>query len=191
MTARTGVAAPDQAAARPPARRVAWTVLRATASIAVLATLYYVLPWDHSTTAATVTMLVVGLAWFVALVFYQVRTIIRSRWPALRAVEALAISVPFFLLLFAATYVALANLSPAGFGQHLTHTDGLYFTVTVFSTVGFGDITAKTDSARLVVTLQMLADLIIYGVAIKIFVEAVRRGQKRKAGDHGRTEADK
>jgi len=28
----------------------------------------------------------------------------------------------------------------------------LYFTVTVFATVGFGDITAKTEAARLVVT---------------------------------------
>jgi len=43
-------------------------------------------------------------------------------------------------------------LAVANFGGHLSHTDGLYFTVTVFSTVGFGDITAKTETARLVVT---------------------------------------
>jgi hypothetical protein len=180
----------DQAAARPSARRIAWTVLRVVVSIAALATLYYVLPLDHSTTTVTVTILVIGLAWFVALVFLQVRVIIRSPWPALRAVEALAISIPFFLLLFASDYVALANLSPASFGQRLTHTDGLYFTVTVFSTVGFGDITAKTDTARLVVTLQMITDLIIYGVAIKVFVRAVRTGRQRKANPDGSPPAD-
>jgi hypothetical protein len=68
----------------------------------------------------------------------------------------------------------------------LTRTDALYFTVTVFSTVGFGDITAKTETARLVVTGQMIADLVILGLAIKIIVGAVRRGRQRQpqAADH-------
>jgi Ion channel len=39
----------------------------------------------------------------------------------------------------------------------------LHFAVTVFSTVGFGDISAKSEAARLVVTGQMLADLIASG----------------------------
>jgi hypothetical protein len=43
-------------------------------------------------------------------------------------------------------------------GRLLTRTDALYFTVTVFSTVGFGDITAKTETARLVVTGQSCPD---------------------------------
>ena len=64
-------------------------------------------------------------------------------------------------------------------------TYGLYFTVTVFSAVGFGDITAKTETARLV-TGQMIADLIILGLAIKIIVGAVKRGQQRQTtpGQH-------
>ena len=191
MTARTGIATQDQAEARPSPRRLAWTVLRVVGSIVGLVTLYYVLPLDHSTTAVTITMLVIGLAGFVTLVAFQVSVIVRSPYPALRTAEALATSVPFFLLLFAATYVALDNLSPTSFGGHLTHTDGLYFTTTVFSTVGFGDITAKTETARLVVTGQMITDLIIYGLAIKVFVRAVRRGQQRKAGPHGlRSEGD-
>ena len=69
----------------------------------------------------------------------------------------------------------MAELSASHFGGHLSHTDGLYFTVTVFSTVGFGDITAKTETARLVVTEQIIADLIILGVAIQVIVGAVRR----------------
>jgi len=126
-------------------------------------------------------MLVIGLAAFVTLVALQVRWIIRSPFPGLRAVEALATSIPFFLLLFAATYVVLDATSATNFGGPLSHTDGLYFTVTVFSTVGFGDITAKTDTARLVVIGQMLADLIILGVALKIIVGAVRRGRQRRS----------
>ena len=180
MTGSTGVAPHDQAEARPSSRRIAWTVLRVVVSVAVLVALYYLLPLDHSSTPAAVTILVIGLAGFITLVAVQVRLIIRSPFPGARAVESLATSVPLFLLLFAATYVVLATISAANFGGHLSHTDGLYFTVTVFSTVGFGDITAKTETARLVVTGQMIADLIILGLAIKVIVGAFRRGQQRR-----------
>jgi len=80
----------------------------------------------------------------------------------------------------------MARLSPGSFTAPLTRTDALYFTVTVFSTVGFGDITAKTETARLVVTGQMIADLVILGLAIKAIVSAVRRGRQRRpqAADH-------
>ena len=122
-----------------------------------------------------------GLVVFIGLVAFQVRSIIRSPFPGLRAIEALATSVPLFLLLFASTYVVMAAISASNFGGPLTHTDGLYFTVTVFSTVAFGDITAKTQAARLVATGQMIADLVILGLAVKIIVGAVSRG--RQPGD--------
>jgi voltage-gated potassium channel len=156
-------------------------VLRVVGSIAVLVALYYVLPLDHSSTGGAVTILVIGLVVFIGLVALQVRWIIRSPFPGLRAVEALATSIPLFLLLFASSYVVMAAISASNFGGRLTHTDGLYFAVTVFSTVGFGDITAKTQAARLVVTGQMIADLVILGLAIKIIVGAVSRG--RQPGD--------
>lgn len=168
---------------RPSYRRIVWTALRVVGSVVVLGTLYYVLPLDRSSTAAVVTILLIGLAGFLALVVLQVRSIVRSPHPALRALESLSTSVPFFLLLFAAVYVAMAALSPNSFGQPLSHTDGLYFTVTVFSTVGFGDITPKTEAARLVVTMQMLADLVILGLAVKVILGAVRRGQEYRAAE--------
>jgi voltage-gated potassium channel len=160
---------------------IAWGVLRIAGSVTVLVVLYYLLPLDHSSTGTAVTILVIGLAVFIALVVFQVRAIIRSPFPGLRAIEALATSVPLFLLLFASTYVVMARMAAANFDGRLTHTDGLYFTVTVFSTVGFGDITAKTQAARLVVTGQIIADLVILGLAIKIIVGAVSR--RRQPGD--------
>ncbi len=159
---------------------ITWTVLRVVASIAVVTALYYLLPFDRSATAVAVTLLVAGLVVFVALVAFQVRAIIAAPFPGLRAIEALASSVPLFLTLFAATYFVMARLSPGSFTSPLTRTDALYFTVTVFSTVGFGDITAKTETARLVVTGQMIADLVILGLAIKAIVGAIRRGRQRQ-----------
>ncbi len=181
MTAPASAAPHDRAGAPLSSGRIAWTVLRVAGSAAALVALYYLLPLDHSSTPVAVTILLIGLAGFIALVTFQVRAIIRSPFPGLRAAEALGTSVPLFLLLFAATYVVLAALPAGNFGGHLSHTDGLYFTVTVFSTVGFGDITAKTETARLVVTGQMIADLIILGLGIKVIVGAVKRGREGMA----------
>jgi Ion channel len=183
MTDSTGPETGAGPEARPPALKIVRSSLRATGSTIVLVALYYLLPLDTSVTWFAVTMLVIGLVALVALVTFQVRSIIRSPFPGLRAIEALATSIPLFLLLFAATYVVLDTDSASNFSQPLTRTDALYFTVTVFSTVGFGDITAKTETARLVVTVQMIADLIVLGLGIKVIVGAVTRSRQQRSAD--------
>jgi hypothetical protein len=40
--------------------------------------------------------------------------------------------------------------------------------------VGFGDITPRTDAARLVVTSQMLLDLLIIGVVVRMIFTAAK-----------------
>jgi hypothetical protein len=97
---------------------------------------YHLLPLDRFSTPVAVTVLVTGLAGFIALVAFPVRLIIQFPFPGPRAVEALATSVPLFLLLFVGSFVVLASLSAGNFGGHLWHTDDLYFTVTVFSPSG-------------------------------------------------------
>ena len=156
------------------------SALRAAASTTALVAIYYLLPLNTSVTWTAITILVIGLTALIVLVAFQVRQILTSPFPGLRAVEALATSVPLFLLLFASTYVVMAKISGSNFSEPLTRTDALYFTVTVFSTVGFGDITAKTQAARLVVTAQMITDLVILGVAIKVVVGAVQQRRSAK-----------
>jgi voltage-gated potassium channel len=154
---------------------IAWAVLRAIGSIVVLVAVYYQLPLQTSSTAVAITILLIGLVLLIGLIALQVRSILASSFPGVRAVEALATSVPLFLLLFASSYAVMARLSAANFSEPLDRTNALYFTVTVFSTVGFGDITATTHTARLVVTAQMIADLVIIGIAIQVVVGAVKR----------------
>jgi voltage-gated potassium channel len=122
-------------------------VLRVPASAVIMATAYYLLPFGRTVTWGAITLLVIGVLALIVLIGFQVRTIVRSPFPNLRAVEALATSLPLFLLLFAGTYYVMARLAPGSFGGHLTRTDAMYFAVTVFTTVGFGDISAKTETA--------------------------------------------
>ncbi|MFE9845287.1 potassium channel family protein [Streptomyces goshikiensis] len=179
MTTDTGGVLRGHHRARRLFARLVWTLLRVLVSVATLVTLYYVGPLDRSSKSTAVAILLTGLVGFIVLVALQVRSILRSRYPALRAVEALAVSIPFFLLLIAAAYVAMAEQSPGSFGRHLSHTNGLYFAVTVFTTVGFGDITAKSGTAQLAVTAQILMDLIVFGLVIKTIVDAAHRGRER------------
>ena len=160
-------------------------MLQAAGSTAVLVTIYYLLPLDHSARWVAVTALVIGLAVLVGLVAFQVRAISGSRYPGLRALEALGVTIPLFVLLFASTYLVLDDLSARSFSQPLNHTDALYFTVTVFATVGFGDITATTAAARLVVTGQMIIDLIILGLGARLILGAVSRGRQRRPAEPG------
>jgi voltage-gated potassium channel len=78
------------------------------------------------------------------------------------------------VILFAAGYFLMAQADANNFSvQALTHTDMLYFTVTVFTTVGFGDITATSQTVRLLVTAHMILDLIVLGVVVRVFIGAI------------------
>ena len=172
-------------ALRPAKRRrlIALALLRSLATATVLVALYYLLPLDRIPSMPLGVLLAIGLVILLSVAAWQVRTIIRARYPTVRAVGALATTVPLFLLLFALTYFLMARTTPDSFSDHLTRTDALYFTVTTFSTVGYGDITAVSEPARLVVMAQMILDLLALGLGIRVFTGAVQRGRQRAVPD--------
>jgi voltage-gated potassium channel len=162
------------------------SVLRTCATVVGVVVLYYVLPLGRRYSARTGLVLLGGLLVVGLLVAWQVRTIMRARHPALRAVEAVSLSIPLFLLMFAAAYFVLGSTDPEAFTEPLTRTDSLYFVVTVFATVGFGDIAPVSETARVLTTAQMIGDLVLIGLVLRLFVSAVDRG-RRRAADRGRT----
>ena len=172
---------------RAPRRRVLRSLLRATLTSTVLVVLYYRLPLTGALEASTVVLLLAGLALFAGVIAWQVRAILRSDYPGLRAIEALAAAIPLFLLLFAAAYVKLADAQPSAFSEPLSRTDALYFTITVFSTVGFGDITPVATTARIVAMVQMLGDLVVVGLVLQAMLGAVKEGRQRRAADSAGT----
>jgi voltage-gated potassium channel len=161
-------------------RRLTIGLLRALAITVILLAGYYLLPLERLSAVPMWLTLAVGLLALAAVATLQVKAVIRARYPALKAVEALAITAPLFLLLFAAAYVVMAAADRSNFNvETLTRTDSLYFTITIFATVGFGDITAASEAARILVTAQMILDLIVLGLGIRILVGAVEVGRKK------------
>lgn len=161
-------------------RRVVLTLLKVVGSNVALLGIYYLLPLDRTSTGGVIVLLGVALVALTGLIALQVRTIIRAEYPVLKAVGALATSAPLFLLLFAGTYYVLGNLSAGNFSESMTRTDALYFTVTVFATVGFGDITATSEPARALVTGQMVAGIVIVGIGARIIVDAIKHGRQQQ-----------
>jgi voltage-gated potassium channel len=143
--------------------------------------LYFVLPLDRDFSAGTLVALAAGALAIGLLVAWQVWAILQAQHPALRAVEAVALSLPLFLLLFAGTYTVLSASVPESFTEPLSRVDSLYFSVTVFATVGFGDVSALSELARVLVTVQMVGDLVLIGLVLRVFMKAVEHGGRRAA----------
>jgi voltage-gated potassium channel len=162
-----------------PRRRALVVLARALTCAVLIVVIFYVIPLRMTVDAGTLIRLIVGLAVLSALIAWQLRGIARSPYPTLRAFETLAVAIPLFLLLFAATYTVLSQVQPAAFTETMSRTDAVYFTVTVFATVGFGDISAVSTAARVLVTIQMLADLLLLGIVLRAVLNAVDRGHGR------------
>jgi hypothetical protein len=158
-------------------------ILGSLATAIVLVGLYYLLPLNVLARVPLGITLTVGLLVLLIVAAWQLRLVATARYPAVRAGMAFAVTVSLFLLLFASAYFAMSRASPATFSHPLTRTDSLYFTVTTFSTVGYGDITPTSQTARLVVTAQMILDLLFLGVGIRVFIGAVQLARQTRGRD--------
>jgi hypothetical protein len=179
---------PDDLPAVPRRGGRLWAFLRPGLTTTGLLLLYFLMPLGDHKEGPTPVGLLVALVCFGTLLTWQVRQIATAQHPRLRAIEALSFSVPLFLLAFAAFYFMTARGTPATFSQSLSRTDALYFTVTVFASVGFGDITAVTQSARVMVMIQMLGDLILVGIVARVILGAVQVGLRRHETEPGPAE---
>jgi voltage-gated potassium channel len=162
-------------------RAIMGTLLWSAAGAVVLVFAYYQAPLDRPLDAATGWVFFGALLVFAVFMAFQLRQIVRSDQPRLRAVRALSVGLPLLVVVFASTYCTIAGQDPRAFTEPLNRTDGLYFTVTVFSTVGFGDITPVTETARVLVTVQILVGMLVVGLIAKLVVGAVQLAVARRA----------
>jgi voltage-gated potassium channel len=163
-------------------RMIARSALRIFATTAGLLFLYAFVPIPGTSGVGALVGLIGGLVVFVALVAWQIRTIMRAERPVLRAVEVVAFALPLLVAVFAFTYVSVSRADAASFSEDLDRVTALYFTVSTVSTVGFGDIAARSDAARILVTAQMLFDLALIAGLVRVVILATRIGLADRAG---------
>ena len=88
-------------------------------------------------------------------------------------------SSPLFIVVFATTHFVIGQTAPGSYTQPMTRLDALYFTVTTFASVGYGDISPVSQPARLVALVQMICGLLLIGVIAKFLFGLARDAERR------------
>jgi hypothetical protein len=168
--------APSFGELSPRRRRQLLTIaaLRSFLSVAVLVIAYFFLPFTLLLNGRLIAQFVAGILIVIVVLISQIVLTLRSRYPLLRSVEAMATSIPLFLVVFSTTHFLINGLQPESYSEPMTRLDALYFTMTTFATVGYGDITPVSEPARFVTLLQMIGGLVLIGVVARVLIGAAR-----------------
>lgn len=154
---------------------------------------YYSVPIDRRfrdwTEIAVAALFVAGIAGLVWLVVHHVREFVRApERTATRLVGLLAV-VYIVVAFFALTYYLIETWSPGEFEGLETRTDALYYTFVTLGTVGFGDVHAVGQMARVVTMVQVTFDLVVIGLLFAVASASVAdrvtaaRAHRRDDGD--------
>ena len=140
--------------------------LRLLSIVALLTVGYYLLPGHGRLTALSWSAVFVpGILVLGALLLVLVSGLLRAgRDARLQGLFALLLVTIFF---FAETSYLLARMPGQVAGLH-TKTDALYFTLATLSTVGYGDVHAVGQLARVAVIVQIVFDLSFLGTAVTV-----------------------
>lgn len=118
----------------------------------------------------TVSLLLLG-----AIIVLALRSVWRSEYPVLRAVETLTAIVAVVVVMFASTYVLTPGSNEDAFSEPLDRVGALYFSLTTATTVGFGDISPVSHTARIIVMIQMLTNVVVIGFVARLLIGAAKR----------------
>ena len=149
------------------------------AGLAMLALLvYFVIPLDgeHAELIAGALVIVATFA-LLPLAVHRARRVVTADQPVLVAAQSLAITLTLLIVAFSSIYFVLGSEHEDQINGIRTKIDALYFTITILSTVGFGDVTATGQGARALVATHMIVNLVFLAVAIRLLSSAL---EKRK-----------
>lgn len=168
---------------------MAASTLRVVVVLTVLGLLYTYAPLGRHLDSNVVIELSAALLLLAVVTLWEFRNVTRASYPEIRALEAVGVMLPLVLLPFASAYFVMSHEVQGSFGAQLSRLDSLYFTITTFATVGYGDITAKSEAARAVVTGQMVIDLVLIGIIAKALFGAAKR-RRSTLSERAQTPAD-
>lgn len=160
---------------------VGGAVLRTVVGLALIGWMMTLVPDDPSGNmalpAVVAILITAGYIWFFK---HQLSRVAKARYPMIRAAEALIMVAAMFLAVFAISYIEISQADTAAFTEPLDGFTAYYFSLTVLATVGFGDIAPVSGVARLVASAQMVLDLVVIGLVVRILFNAAQQGMSRR-----------
>lgn len=147
--------------------RLVSALLRPLGAMLLLLVSYFLLPIGHESDWNHVGCATGGVLLFLFCV-WEVRHFLRSKdRPVETSIEMIAAVMCFYVVAFSATYYLLSEYTVGAFNERLTRIDALYFCLAVSTTTGFGDIAAESQVARVAVSVQMAATVVLIGLGIR------------------------
>ena len=163
-------------------RRVRQTVLSLAEVVGVggiALALYFAMPLDSELGELVAgSLVVVGSIALIPLSVRRARQVLTSDSPFLSAAQSLVSAITLLLVSFSSVYFVLATGHQGEITGLRTKIDALYFTVTIVSTVGFGDITATGQTARGIVIGNMVVDFVLVAVVVRVVSWALKQRQE-------------
>ena len=156
-------------------RALARSLVRAALSVAVLLMAYGFLPLYAATNEELIVRVIIAGIVIVGLLLWDVRAISHSEFPQLRAADSLVTGVTLLVVVFSSIYLSMSKANLEAFTEPLGRTSSMYFTMTTLTTVGYGDIVAKSNAARICVMIQMVFNVAFIGLAVKGITFTARR----------------
>ena len=146
---------------------------------------FAVLPWGDVSLGSgplVVVFFALGVVGTAALVFSQALAYRQAAGAGTAKLRGLLVAVYIAVLFFSTVFYLLERAEPGQFAGLETRVDAVYFTLTVLSTVGFGDVHAAGQTARVLVSAQIVFNLLVISLAVGAVREATRPRPKA-AGD--------
>jgi hypothetical protein len=144
-------------------------------TIVVPVVIYFLLPLDREFGVLIATVLVItAAASLIPLSIRQAQMVLFSPDPLFDAMRCIVSALVFLVIAFSSAYFVLAaNYDDQINGLH-TKLDGIYFTITILATVGFGDISATGQTARAIVSGQMVVNFAVLAVSLRVITWALK-----------------
>lgn len=99
-----------------------------------------------------------------------------------RHVDGLVLAVTLITVAFATVFHALETHHPGQVAGLDTKVDAFYFTLSTMLTVGYGDIHAQGQAARVLVVVQMVFDVVLVAAAATVLSSRVKRAAATRRG---------
>jgi voltage-gated potassium channel len=128
---------------------------------------------------STVVVLLAGSAWV------MIRQLRLSAFDGDRNVDGLLLAVVIMTVTFALTFYLLELRDPGQVADLNTKVDALYFTASTILTIGYGDVHAVGQAARVLVLVQMVFDVVFVATAATMLTSRLRRVASARVAARG------
>ena len=168
-----------------PARRRAARaqLIRALVISGLLVVVYFLAPVEPAATGArALVRAALAVAGLVVVAVLVARLAIRLLRDESGAGAALLVALVGGVVMFAFVDYLVALSRPDQFADLETKTDGLYFAVTTLTTTGFGDVHARGELARALVTVQMVYNIAVIATGASALVNRLTTRRREPPG---------